>query len=238
MRSTVLKTLWILVLVIVLLGLPRLAGIATDAFNFKSIDPDGAFAWLSVHHIIMAIMALLLIITVKLVKPLDFGFGRGDRSAGKKYVLRFTLIFASGAVGMYGILFLIGAFKPFAYPLTAANIAGHLGFQLLLSGPSEELFFRAFAITLLAAAVKRRTFKGRVSWANILAALIFGMAHLGFAFAPFAVHYDLMQVILAVTLGLFYGDCYEKTKSMVYPMVMHSISNVITAILTVILTFL
>jgi uncharacterized protein len=115
---------------------------------------------------------------------------------------------------------------------------GQLGFQLFLSGPSEELIFRAFAITMLALVLKGRVFNGKVSVANIIAAFIFGLAHVGFLFAPFAVTYNSFQVILSVILGFFYGDCYEKPRSMYYPMIMHSISNVVMVGFTIIATFI
>ncbi len=65
-----------------------------------------------------------------------------------------------------------------------SNIIGQLSFQLLLSGPSEELIFRAFAITMLALVIKDRVFNGKASAANIIAAVIFGLAHMSFSFHP------------------------------------------------------
>jgi membrane protease YdiL (CAAX protease family) len=113
-----------------------------------------------------------------------------------------------------------------------------LGFQLLLSGPSEELIFRAFAITMLVPVIRGRFLKGKVSYANLIAALIFGLAHVKFSFAPFAVDYTLYQVLMSVILGLFYGDCYEKTGSVYYPMIMHSVSNIVMVSMTVIASLL
>ena len=120
----------------------------------------------------------------------------------------------------------------------SSNIIGQLSFQLLLSGPSEELIFRAFAITMLGIVIKKRVINGKVSTANFIAAVIFGLAHMSFSFAPFAVVYSPFQVVMAIVLGLFYGDCYEKSKSMYYPMMMHSISNIVMVGLSVIATFM
>jgi membrane protease YdiL (CAAX protease family) len=96
-----------------------------------------------------------------------------------------------------------------------------------LSGPSEELIFRAFAMTMLSLVISKRMMNGKVSYTNLIAAVIFGMAHMRFALSPFSVQFSSFQVILSIVLGLFYGDCYEKTKSMYYPMMMHSISNIV-----------
>jgi uncharacterized protein len=45
------QVLWALFLTVLLLGVPRLAGAFADLFDYSAIDPDGAFAWISVHHI-------------------------------------------------------------------------------------------------------------------------------------------------------------------------------------------
>lgn len=232
------KSLWILFLTVILLGVPRLSGAIADLFNYHVIDPDGSYAWISVHHIVQAIIFVFMIFAINIFKPLDFGFHWGNKEVGRKYVLMFTLIFGAGSLVNHIIAILTSTFQPFQYPLTPANIFGQLGFQLFLSGPSEELIFRAFAITMLALAINGRFLKGKISYANVIAAIIFGLAHVGFSFAPFAVNYNLYQVILSITLGIFYGDCYEKSGSIFYPMMMHSISNIIMVGLTIILTFL
>ena len=238
MKKTLQQSIWIMFLTLVLLGVPRLAGAVADLFNYQVIDPDGSYAWISVHHIVQALIFVFIIYVINIFKPLDFGFGWGNKEVGKKYVLKFTLIFGAGSIVNYLIMFLIGSFQPFQYPLTSTNIFGQLGFQLLLSGPSEELIFRAFAITMLALVVKGRVLKWKISHANIIAAIIFGLAHVGFSFAPFTLNYTLYQVILAFSLGIFYGDCYEKSGSMFYPMIMHSVSNIIMVSMTIIATLL
>lgn len=230
--------IWVLILTVILLGVPKLSGMIASLFDYKSIDPDGAYAWISVHHIVQALIFIIIIIVINRFKPLQYGFGWGDKEVGRKYVLSFTLIFAVGSVATHLLMVIAGSFQPFDYPLTVNNIIGQMSFQLFLSGPSEELIFRAFAITMLALVIKGRVFNGKASVANIIAAVIFGLAHVGFLFAPFEVRYNLFQVILSITLGFFYGDCYEKSGSMYYPMLMHSISNIVMVGLTVTASFI
>jgi membrane protease YdiL (CAAX protease family) len=86
--------------------------------------------------------------------------------------------------------------------------------------------------------VRGRAFSGKVSLANIVAAVIFGLAHVSFSFAPFQVSYSPMQVVFSVALGIFYGDCYEKSGSVFYPMIMHSIGNVLSVSATILTTIL
>jgi len=232
---------WVLFLALLLLGVPRLAGLVADWFDFSRIDPDGAFGWISIRHIVQAAIFLVTMVAIEKRSGIRFGFGWGDSKVGLLYVRIFALVFGAYAVISLIIMFLAGSFQAFPYPLTARNMAGHLGFQLLLSGPSEELIFRAFAITMLALSLKGAVvsgdagvsrfiqviFGGPISVANLIAAIIFGLAHVRFTFAPFSASYSLFQVVYATVLGLFYGVCYERSKSMFYPMAMHSISNVV-----------
>ena len=84
--------------------------------------------------------------------------------------------------------------------------------------------------------ISKRLFKNRVSLANIIVAIIFGLAHIAIIWSPFELRYSLVQVIYAIILGLVYGDCFEKTGSVLYPMALHSISNVISVGVTIIIT--
>ncbi len=229
--------LWVLFLAVILLGIPKLSGMIASLFDYQAIDPDGSYAWISVHHIDQALIFILIIVLLKKFKPLNYGFGWGNKEVGKKYVLSFAFFFGIYSVGSFLTVILTNSFQQFGYPLTATNIIGQMSFQLLLSGPSEELIFRAFAITMIALVIKGRVFKGKVSIANIIAAVIFGLAHVSFSFAPFEVAYNSFQIIFGFTLGMFYGDCYEKTGSMYYPMMMHSISNVVMVGVTIIASF-
>jgi len=238
MRRAGIGVLWIFLLTFLLLGVPRLSGVIASFFDYQTIDPDGAFAWITVHHLVQAAIFLIMIFCLSSFKQLDFGLGWGIKDVGKKYVVRFTLIFGLGSLASHVLVILTGSFQAFPYPLSAGNIIGQMGFQLFLSGPSEELIFRAFAITMLALVIRGRILNGKVSLANLFAAVIFGLAHVGFSFAPIALRYDPFQVILSIILGLFYGDCYEKTNSVYYPMIMHSISNVLMVGFTTIATWI
>lgn len=229
---------WVLFLTLILLGVPKLAGVIANAFDYRVVDPDGAFAWLFVHHIAQVAIFIAVIAGIRRPKPMDFKLGWGNVTIGKRCVLQFTLYFSMYLVGSLAFGILTESFQLFAFPMTARNVIGYLSFQLLMSGPSEELIFRAFAITILGLVVKGRVFSGKVSLANLVAAVIFGLAHMSFSFAPLSVSFSTPQIIYSIVLGLFYGDCYEKSGSVIYPMMMHSISNVLSVGATVIITAL
>ena len=60
--------------------------------------------------------------------------------------------------------------------------------------------------------------------AVVLSAFLFGLAHIN----VFNFSVSWFQVCYAFVLGLVYGYTFIKTKTAVYPMIMHSMSNVIS----------
>ena len=238
MKKTFKKIGWILFMAFVLLVIPRLAGLFADQFNYASIDPDGAFAWISIHHIVQGLLLLPVMLILARIKNYKFGFTLGYKKIGLYFVRIFAIVFSIYIIISLIIVYFAETFNAFPYPLTARNILGQLGFQLFLSGPSEELIFRAVAITMLSLYVKGSFFNGKLSNANIIAAIIFGLAHVRFIFVPFSMDYDPFQLVYAAGLGLAYGICYERSKSMIYPMIMHSMSNVIAVGVSIIAGFI
>lgn len=232
------KIMVMLILAFVLLIAPRIGSLVANLFDFSTIDPDGAFMWISVHHIVQALVIIPIMLIVSNTFKIKFNLGWGDKLEGMKYLKRFILVFTVYTLIAYLITMVSGGIVSFAYPLTTRNIAGYLGFQLLLSGPSEELIFRAFAISVFAGLVTDRRINKHLSFAVLFASIIFGIAHIGFSFNPFSISYSVFQVFYAIVLGYFYGDCYEKSRSIIYPMIMHSYSNVLMIGLSVVISIL
>lgn len=234
MKEKSLGFLVVIAVAVVLLGVPILSGFVADFLFIEALDKDHAYLWISIHHIIQMGIILGFIIGLKRFVPsLTFGFTLGDKQKGLKYIMFFTLGFLGYILISFTLAFLSNGFMPYGKPLTPLNIIGYLGFQLLLSGPSEEILFRAFAMTLIGIFFKTRIFKGKLSVANLLAAIIFALAHISIYFSPFELSFNTFQLFYAFGLGLIYGDCYEKTGSIIYPMALHSISNVIAVGMTI-----
>lgn len=232
------KIIFILVLSFILLFAPRIAGFVANLFDYQALDPEGAFMWISVHHIVQALVIMILMFGFIKFAKVDFHLGLGNRVIGMNYLKRFMMVFTVYAVIAFIITIVFGSFEQFGYSLNARNIIGYLGFQLLLSGPSEELIFRAFSISLFAFYITDKRLNKYISYAVLFAAIIFGVAHINFSFNPFDISLSVFQVVYAIVLGYFYGDCYEKSKSVVYPMIMHSFTNVLMIGLTVLLSFI
>jgi membrane protease YdiL (CAAX protease family) len=220
-------------------GIARIGIWAAGLFNYRAIDPDGAFLWISVHHIAQGLAALGLMLLLSRLFRLDFHLGMGKKRLGFAIVLWFTGLVFVYQFGMWFVLNALHLAKPFPYPVNARNLLGYFGFQLLLSGTSEELLFRALPITLLLMLSQGRIslFEGRVklSLAVITAAVLFSIGHINWSTHPFRLSYDVSQLLYALLMGLVQGWAYEKAGSVVYPMMMHGISNVFVTAVSLVL---
>ena len=235
------KHLWFVpIMILLLLVFQQFAAGAgrfvADLFTYDRIDPYNIFAWVSVHHIVQMIIALAAIGIVAKAKNLDFGFGLGNVKVGLDHTLNFSII-----VLIYVIVFRVIVIVFFGtsapnFPLNVTNVVGTLGFQLLLSS-TEEILFRALPITLLVYSLGTSRFitinkrmagvsSFDVSIETVIAAVLFTLAHIGWTINPFTItHLFIHQLVLSFVFGIFYGVAYQKSKSVIYPMVMHGISN-------------
>jgi membrane protease YdiL (CAAX protease family) len=147
--------------------------------------------------------------------------------------MRFFLIF-SGAIALIAVayhLFLYKTGQPivYDYPLNKANILGSLGFQLLLSGPAEEVLYRALPVTLLVLAFGRKIYLSEnITLEVVLASLLFTAAHISWTLSPFSIsELNIFGLVYAFAMGILNGLVYQKSRSIIYPILMHSISNVL-----------
>lgn len=127
----------------------------------------------------------------------------------------------------YLIGYHFGLLRPYKYPMNIRNITGTLAFQLLLTGPSEEILFRALPITILAFFMRKDASK-KVPIATTIAAALFSIAHINWYTGPFRIEYDIFQLGYAFAIGIVQGLALQKTGSIYYSMAIHSISNIIS----------
>lgn len=89
----------------------------------------------------------------------------------------------------------------------------------------EEVAFRGVLLTMLLARHSPRR-------AIVLSALAFGLAHFPAVLAGQALVLTLGQVVWAFSFGLFYGYLFLRTGSLLPPMIVHWLSNVVRDPLT------
>lgn len=207
-----------------------------------SLDPDGSFLQVSLHHIwqgLFAFLAILLLGRIFRLPLTDFGFNLNEWRYSVRLVLQFSLfwLFFQGSFGMLMII-LGDSSAAFHFPLTAWNFGGYLAFQILLSGTSEEILFRALVMAPLLVFFKRAGLakKPTALLAGGIATLIFMLAHINIAFDPLRVtHFNLLQQLTVFTFGCFYAFLFVKTRSLLGPILAHNLLNAVIVTIGLIL---
>ncbi len=203
------------------------AGHLVAAFiPYQQIDPFNSFAEISIHHTFQLLIAISIILVLSKLLNLDFYFQLGNRKKGIKSLTIFTAAFGVISVAQHTIMAVNNQLPVYTFPLDARNIIGTLGFQLLLSGPAEEIVFRALPITLLTYSFGNSIeIKGIFTLEVILASVLFSFAHINWSLRPPVFEMDYFQLFYAFALGTIQGIVYQRSKSILYPMLMHSFSN-------------
>lgn len=226
------RTLFGIIILVLLLFMQRLLGKAgyliADLVPYQQIDPFNSFAEISIHHAVLLIIGLLIILVLSKLLNLDFYFQIGDKKKGIRYLTIFTVTFVVISVVQHTLMTLNNQLPVYTFPLDVRNVIGTLGFQLLLSGPAEEIVYRALPIILLIYSFGRSIeIKGSITLEVILASVLFTFAHAKWSLIPLNFEANYFQLIYAFVLGIIHGIVYQKTRSIIYPILMHSFSNVL-----------
>ncbi len=146
------KYLLLLFVFLVIEFAPRAGSILADHYPnlFTFIDPNHAFSWGIIHHVVQFLIPLIIMIFWPNRSMKDWGFRIGDAKKGIKWIYGFTLVW----LGIYLVItvgFLLQNNIPKVYydVSNMRNFFGELGFRTFIVGLSEETLFRAFPITLL-----------------------------------------------------------------------------------------
>ncbi len=222
------KTIYILLAILGLFAFQsfasKLGGFVADLFQYEVIDKDGTFMSVSVHHIVQMIVALVLIFIVSKKSNLDFGLIPRLNKSGILYTAIFAIIILIYVLISYVVGYSLDTIAPYEYELNISNVLGTLGFQLFLSGTSEEILFRALPITVLGGVICKDNKKSYI-FIIVIASVLFSVAHIRWTLFPVSISFSWFQLIYAFILGIAYGLTYVKSESIIYPMIMHGLSN-------------
>jgi len=222
------KTIYILLAILGLFAFQsfasKLGGFVADFFQYKVIDKDGTFMSVSVHHIVQMIVALVLIFVISKKSNLDFGLIPRLNKSGILYTAIFAIIILIYVLISYVVGYSLDTIAPYEYELNISNVLGTLGFQLFLSGTSEEILFRALPITVLGGVICKDNKKSYI-FIIVIASVLFSVAHIRWTLFPVSISFSWFQLIYAFILGIAYGLTYVKSESIIYPMIMHGLSN-------------
>lgn len=225
-RTTLISSTAVLMLFVVQVLSGKTGSFVASLFSYERVDPYNTYARISVHHFVQMIIAIAIIIAFSLFMKVNFNLGFGDRKKGLKYLTVFTLIFGIVTIIIHVFMYFNNQLPTYDFPLNIRNILGTLGFQLFLSGPSEEILYRALPVTLLTIVFgKSIKINRHISLEVILASILFAIAHIKWSLIPFTFKADYFQVIYAFAMGTIQGVIYQKSRSILYPILMHSFSN-------------
>ncbi|MCX7776138.1 MAG: CPBP family glutamic-type intramembrane protease [Rectinemataceae bacterium] len=208
----------------------------------RAWDPDGSFFLISMHHLLQAGFAMLVILVMARVLRIrlrDFGFNLRERERGIRLVAGACLVwfFVQGIAG--ALMMSRGLTSAaFPFPLTIGNFAGYLAFQVLLSGTSEEILFRALVMTpLIWYGVRAGLSEKTAAWlAAGIATVIFMLAHINIAFSPLRItHLNMLQQLTVLIFGAFYAYLFIRTRSLAWPILAHNLLNGVIVIIGLVL---
>lgn len=227
-----LKALPILITFVLGVGIVFLSTVTVDVVgHFVRLHERPDMLWIEYYyqHLAQFLYALLAIVVIKRIYPGDYGL---HPPRGKTYIgwaIFWGLVFGvlMTAVDYWPQILQMKPPSDKPYPLTAFNLAGWFSFEGIFVGPSEEALFRGLLVAYLMRAMPGSVSLGRysMSGAGIVVAVLFALAHIGnFFIAPLSM--ALGQQIYALALGILYAYWYEKSKSLVAPIIGHNVSDV------------
>lgn len=230
-----LKKLGSLLLVILLVTVIPMLSIKVMSYIMpyvSTFDPSGAFLAVSVHHIAQLIITVLIMLLYREMKLSDWGFNLKNKDKALKVLGWFSVIWIAYEF-FVGVLPYLISKQPRSpgFVLSAFNILGVLAFQGLLSGTCEEPLFRGYVMSVLnkswgsKSLIRVKNFD--ITSIDIASALIFAYAHINIRFIPFSIQFNYMQLIVIFALGLVNAQVFRRTKSLLGPILLHNLSNVI-----------
>jgi len=197
------------------------------------------YIWLTLHHILQIVLAVIIMALPFWHRSLsDWGFNFRNYKETLSKILKFSI----GWVIFSTIFTLItqwlsGWPELLGFYLSTENILIYLFFESIIVGISEEIVFRGLVYGSLSPYFNKKIKLGfSISYAGIISALFFTIAHIGFSLFPFAItSIAPMQLLVAFGLGLFYAVLREKTGSLLGPILAHNISDGWLSILYIII---
>lgn len=149
------------------------------------------------------------------------------------YVYKFLMIFPIVLIFIYFLVYLL---DPVTWSILRNTVVSQdipiwkiVTFEAFFPGLGEEMLYRGFLLTLIVSPflMNYHLSTKRLYLSIILASIIFSFAHLGYDFSPFAIRYDIYQLVTALCLGAVEGYVYLKSRNLLGSILIHNISNLI-----------
>lgn len=172
------------------------------------------FNWSAkLYSIVFAIF--LSVLLRRIISPLEIGLTLNQNKGSIRFSLGFILIMCLIASG----LGMLSAKTPFEGEI--------LLYTAIMPGLSEELIYRGLLLGLLNKIFEKRyrLLKTNFGWGAIITSLIFGFLH-GFQLSDnFQFQFDFIAILLSGIYGFIYALIRERSGSLVFPVVAHSVTD-------------
>jgi membrane protease YdiL (CAAX protease family) len=232
----VMSSLLLLLAFIFWIAIDRVAIYLTDIFLAGSFG----YVWLMLHHAIQIVFAVAIMILPVWQKSLaEWGFTLKNHQKTLEIILKFSIGWIICTTIFTLVTQWLSGWPPLLdFYFNWENLLSYLIFESIIVGISEEIVFRGLVYGVLMPNFKNEIkLPGfSISYAAIISAIFFSIAHIGFQIIPFSITTIApMQVFVAFTLGVFYAVVREKTGSLLGPILAHNISDGWLSILYIII---
>ncbi|NOY36842.1 MAG: CPBP family intramembrane metalloprotease [Chlorobi bacterium] len=218
--------------VIVVIILVLLIGLISEFITLKVsklFNPETikSYSWINlyIHHFFEMVFAIVVMLIL----------GGGLKNYGLTLKSKKLYIYPAIFVGvLFGIVMILVDYFPTilsgskitGYDLNTTNVIGWLSFEWLFAGFSEEILVRGLLMTYL-----MKKFNGHIKFlkwdihvAGVIIAVLFSLMHIT-SFWSGNLIYAIGQQIYAFILGLCFAYFYEKSRSLLSPIIAHNLSN-------------
>jgi membrane protease YdiL (CAAX protease family) len=187
------------------------------------------YTWLSLHHVIQIMIALVIMMLPGWHRSFsEWGLNLKNSDQTFKIIFKFTIGWIIGTTIFTLVTQWLAGWPPLLdFYLSIENILIYLIFESIIVGISEEIVFRGLVYGTLSRFFNKKVKIGfSISYAGIISAFFFAIAHIGLQLFPFAITaFAPMQIFIAFALGIFYAVLREKTGSLLGPILAHNISD-------------
>lgn len=214
----------LLVIFAIAIASEAFANFATRGFAKDTLE---TYRWIFLyfHHLMQMVIAIAIMLASG-VSLRKYGFN-----------LRSENLYLMPAIGvgvLFGVIMTLVDHGPAVvtgeaitgYVLDRTNVVGWLSFEWLFAGASEEIFVRGLLMTYLMSKFSGhvRIIRWDVHVAGVIIAVLFALMHLG-SFWSGNLIYAIGQQLYAFILGLCYAYFFERSRSLLAPIVAHNLSN-------------
>jgi membrane protease YdiL (CAAX protease family) len=225
----------LIIVFLVTQAIPILAKMISTIFNLSEIQNE-PMRQLTYSVICYICQILLTLIVLKIYFKNNFskvGFNFNNKKLSIKIFKSFIIIWLVIVVifFIFALNFIdgFGAYNRNLSPPNFWYVIKNFVAAVMLAGIGEEPLFRSFVVLVL---IKYwdggiKIGKLTVPYVSLLSGFIFMIAHIGYTLYPsFTItHFDPLQLTFTFILGVFWATVFEKTRSLLCPVLAHSGAN-------------